>query len=401
MGYTTMTCSICGESYTYNYTDALGHNYSAVVTAPTCTAQGYTTHTCGTCGDSYVDSYVDPTGHTWNNGICDCGAYALQALSMSLTLESEVKYNLYFNINDPSLKLENVGLLTYKSEPMDATIDNADFVLDTLIYDENIGGYAMQTQGVPAKEMGDTLYLRLYATTEDGTVIYGRLVPYSAKTFATNVLRRASASEALKNTVVALMNYGAEAQILFSYNTENLMNADIPAEYQEKQVAYSADLLNGLKKAESGKVGSLVATEGAFNGMSAQVTLDGALSINFLFLPGKTVDEGKVTMYYWNAETYASVDELTVENANGFVDTTMNGSYYQGIYAGIAAKDIDKTVYVMAVYQSEGETCMSGIVSYSIEQFCRSQASRGTVNAPMCEALTVYSYYAKIYLNII
>ena len=396
-GVMTFTCSKCADSYTA-VINKLGHNYSAVVTAPTCTAQGYTTHTCGTCGDSYVDSYVDPTGHTWNNGICDCGAYALQALSMSLTLESEVKYNLYFNINDPSLKLENVGLLTYKSEPMDATIDNADFVLDTLIYDENIGGYAMQTQGVPAKEMGDTLYLRLYATTEDGTVIYGRLVPYSAKTFATNVLRRASASEALKNTVVALMNYGAEAQILFSYNTENLMNADIPAEYQEKQVAYSADLLNGLKKAESGKVGSLVATEGAFNGMSAQVTLDGALSINFLFLPGKTVDEGKVTMYYWNAETYASVDELTVENANGFVDTTMNGSYYQGIYAGIAAKDIDKTVYVMAVYQSEGETCMSGIVSYSIEQFCRSQASRGTVNAPMCEALTVYSYYAKLYL---
>lgn len=39
------------------------HTYTAVVTAPTCTAKGYTTHTCE-CDDSYVDSYVDATGHT-------------------------------------------------------------------------------------------------------------------------------------------------------------------------------------------------------------------------------------------------------------------------------------------------------------------------------------------------
>ena len=40
------------------------HSYDAVVTAPTCTEQGYTTHTCSGCGDSYVDTYVDPLGHT-------------------------------------------------------------------------------------------------------------------------------------------------------------------------------------------------------------------------------------------------------------------------------------------------------------------------------------------------
>ncbi len=39
------------------------HNYTATVTAPTCTAQGYTTHKCS-CGTSYVDSYVAAKGHT-------------------------------------------------------------------------------------------------------------------------------------------------------------------------------------------------------------------------------------------------------------------------------------------------------------------------------------------------
>lgn len=35
------------------------HNYVSVVTAPTLKDKGYTTHTCSSCGDSYIDSYVD------------------------------------------------------------------------------------------------------------------------------------------------------------------------------------------------------------------------------------------------------------------------------------------------------------------------------------------------------
>ena len=56
---------------------ALGHNYEAVVTAPTCTAAGYTTHTCSRCGDVYVDSETAATGvHTYDpqTGFCtNCG----------------------------------------------------------------------------------------------------------------------------------------------------------------------------------------------------------------------------------------------------------------------------------------------------------------------------------------
>ncbi len=38
------------------------HEYTAAVTAPTCTEGGYTTYTCA-CGDSYVDDYTDALGH--------------------------------------------------------------------------------------------------------------------------------------------------------------------------------------------------------------------------------------------------------------------------------------------------------------------------------------------------
>ncbi|MBQ7379454.1 MAG: hypothetical protein IJW70_07255 [Clostridia bacterium] len=39
------------------------HSYTAVVTAPTCTDNGYTTYTCTYCGDSYKDNETDKTGH--------------------------------------------------------------------------------------------------------------------------------------------------------------------------------------------------------------------------------------------------------------------------------------------------------------------------------------------------
>ena len=50
------------------------HSYTAAVTAPTCTERGYTTYTCSVCGDSYKGSYVDPLGHDYKNGTCTrCG----------------------------------------------------------------------------------------------------------------------------------------------------------------------------------------------------------------------------------------------------------------------------------------------------------------------------------------
>ena len=63
-------CADCGALLESGTTiPATGHDYVAVVTAPTCTEQGYTTHTCSRCGDSYVDSYVDALGHTWGEWI--------------------------------------------------------------------------------------------------------------------------------------------------------------------------------------------------------------------------------------------------------------------------------------------------------------------------------------------
>ena len=44
--------------------------YAAKVTPPTCTEDGYTTHTCSGCGDSYTDTPVPATDHSWKEATC-------------------------------------------------------------------------------------------------------------------------------------------------------------------------------------------------------------------------------------------------------------------------------------------------------------------------------------------
>ena len=66
---TTMT--IADKQYVVSFVfpvEGEGHEYSAVVTEPTLTADGYTTYTCF-CGDSYVTDYVDALGNNVSGAI--------------------------------------------------------------------------------------------------------------------------------------------------------------------------------------------------------------------------------------------------------------------------------------------------------------------------------------------
>ncbi|MCC8130310.1 MAG: hypothetical protein LIO72_00920, partial [Ruminococcus sp.] len=69
-------CSVCGKYYSDEYatdeitledtiTPKIAHSYEAVVTNPTCTESGYTTYTCSVCGDSYVADETEATGHSY------------------------------------------------------------------------------------------------------------------------------------------------------------------------------------------------------------------------------------------------------------------------------------------------------------------------------------------------
>ncbi|MBR6950308.1 MAG: discoidin domain-containing protein [Oscillospiraceae bacterium] len=89
-GSRTRTCTVCGRSETESI-PAPGHDYQALITAPTCTEGGYTSHTCSRCGDSYTDSETNPLGHRW-------GAWTVSAPSTCTGSGTQTRVCL----NDPS-----------------------------------------------------------------------------------------------------------------------------------------------------------------------------------------------------------------------------------------------------------------------------------------------------------
>ena len=60
-------CTRCGAVLE----KALGHDYKSEVTAPTCTEMGYTTNTCTRCGDTNKSNYTEPAGHKPSDWIVD------------------------------------------------------------------------------------------------------------------------------------------------------------------------------------------------------------------------------------------------------------------------------------------------------------------------------------------
>jgi hypothetical protein len=73
-----------------------------------------------------------------------------------------------------------------------------------------------------------------------------------------------------------------------------------------------------------------------------------------------------------------------------------DGSYYARV-TGIAAKQMDDTYYVAAVFSNaDGEYC-SGIIAYSLSRYCMNNAKDGNPMQDLAAATAVYGYHAKQY----
>jgi hypothetical protein len=196
-----------------------------------------------------------------------------------------------------------------------------------------------------------------------------------------------------------MLNYGAAAQQFFDYKTENLMNADLTQEQRNMVVDYSADLFAGAVPADGSKIGTFTKTEPGFSQRSASVSFDGALSINYYFLPNANIDNF-VNFYYWSDTDYAYVETLNIDNATGVLSMVKmaDGSYWAQI-SGIAAKEIDDTFYAAAVYTSDGQPLCTGVIAYSLSRYCINHAKEGDSMQALAASAAMYGYYAKAYFT--
>ena len=320
------------------------------------------------------------------------GAVTVPTLTLnypSLSFEDEILYNVYYTIDNTSSVVE-MGLITFPTKLPNGTIDDA---VDKIPGFVNSGStYMAQTHGIPAKNLSDAVYFKVYAKLADGTYVYSDVAGYHAVAYANTVLNNASSSAKAKALVVAMLNYGAAAQEYFGYKPNALMNASLTAAQQALVKVYDESMVQDVVKADTAKAGIFV-MNGGYSNIYPTVSFEGAFSINFYFTPSKTVGSTPV-LYYWDAETYNSVSTLTVNNATGKITMTQDGENWGAAIEGIAAKSIDETIYVAGVYTSNGIPCPTSVISYSLGKYCETIAANGNAFGA---ATAVYGYYAKAY----
>ena len=84
-------CTVCSAAESRTLASNGNHRYCAVITPPTYTQQGYTTYTCSSCGDSYISDYTaatQPHSYRWemqNNTLVSVSENGNTANALTLT----------------------------------------------------------------------------------------------------------------------------------------------------------------------------------------------------------------------------------------------------------------------------------------------------------------------------
>jgi hypothetical protein len=192
-----------------------------------------------------------------------------------------------------------------------------------------------------------------------------------------------------------MLNYGAAAQSYFNYNTGALMNADLTGSQKARVVDFSKGLFTGA--VACGKSNDFAETSG-FSKKTASVSFESAFSINFYMTPANAV-AGNMTLYVWTPEVYDNASRLTKSNAVAVVMTKGTDGRYFAQVSGIAAKALDDTYYVAAVYtDGNGNSQCTGVIPYSLSKYCTNNAS-GEMGA-LAQATAMYGYYANQYFTV-
>ena len=295
-----------------------------------------------------------------------------------------------------------VGELTRWKDGLVALVIGGGTVIEGATYVPATGQYGISTMGIPAKNMGDLKYMVVYAKLPGGHYVYSKVLQYSARIYCMNRVEK-SGNDKMRALCVALMNYGAEAQKFFASTTDytytQLMNEGFES-YQYLVADYSDDLLQMPGGVSAEKTGVFGTTVNGFSSRSVSMSADGILALNYYFTTSRAVD--KVTFYYWTAEQYNAVTELTAANASGSKEMALTATenQYWASFDGIAAKDMDRVIYACGVYEIDGQTYSTGVIAYSLAKYCANRANAAGEFQSVAAATAVYGYHAKIYFGI-
>ena len=239
------------------YQAECSHSYTSKVTAPTCTDGGYTTYTCSKCGDSYTANQTAALGHTMSEATCTapatctkCGATEGSALghasvtysfvnnthTFTCTVCGEVAFTKAaassaerFGLKGASPVLSDDIVMVYETF-IPAGFEKAYMVFEfngetTVVteseYVASTGRTCFRFPGLNPQKMGDNIHATLYATV-DGYEVSIVNANYSMVQYCDRQLKNAGISAELRTALSDLLIYGEMNQIYEGYKTDAL-----------------------------------------------------------------------------------------------------------------------------------------------------------------------------------
>lgn len=303
----------------------------------------------------------------------------------SLELESWVHYNFKVQLKDFNMDhVAEMGLLQFNTKAANKDDSNINTADDINRYEtaekiaamkDSEGYYHFKTDGVPAKNLGDDGWYRVYVKMIDGTMAYSGRYRYSARVYAEQILPRNDYSDEMKELAVAVLNYGAAAQVNFGHNTNSLMNyvdnkvtAD---DLARVRIFDAASMIDERIPKDDSKYG-VFATKNADvfpSNPRMNLTLLDAITMNveYTYVGDSAAESG---ILLWTEADYLAASELTWENATeNFIGADNNTIALS--YAGVPAKEMAKTVFICAYVKTDAGYAYSGIRRVSIDYYAQ------------------------------
>lgn len=244
-------------------------------------------------------------------------------------------------------------------------------------FDEDLGKYFFRFEGINPAELGSAVTATLNGT-RDGELVEGKTINYSVLTYINRMYTKSS--DATFNTLLAnLAAYGEAAQNYVSYNTANLVTANV------------ADGLMAYATAEAPELSNVTAISG-----------EGAVSFTGAYL---SLREKVTVCYTIDASEYAgNVADLELRIYDGKnllgkisgADFAAADGKYIASFSGLNALQM-RTVLTAEVY--DGDTCVSSTLDYSIESYCSSKAAGSDALAALVNALMNFGISAEAYFD--
>ena len=221
----------------------------------------------------------------------------------TLSLNGVISVNFYASVSDPNADVKVA--FTVNGEVQEMPISEATF---------KDGLYAFTCE-VAAKQMADEISAQIYVNGQP----VGKSITYSVQQYCENKLSKDNTKESLKNLLIAMLNYGTEAQNYFGYNTSDLANA-VLTDAQKTMAPISKEMLESFKLVKTGEEAGIART-------GASLLLEAETVIRYQL----QLKDG----YDINSYTFQYKDQTLIPQYDA-----VKKVYYVDI-TGIAAKDLD------------------------------------------------------------